>query len=319
MTMNDDSIKQPSEGYEDEIDLRELFSVLWQGRVSIVLGTLIGAILSVGYALSLPNIYESKALLAPKAEGSGLSGLAGQFGGLAGFAGIDIGGGKASKTQVALETLKSRSFFAEYIYEDVLVALMAAEGWDRESDELIINDDIYDRVSQKWIRDAQSSIKKKQPSVQEAYNVFIGNHLVVTEDNKTGFVNLKVKHYSATVARDWVLAIVGGIEASVKEKEIREAERSIAFLKAESSENSLISLNEVCASLIEEQTKKVVLANASEEYVFEVIEPPVAAELKSEPKRALICILGTLLFGMLIVLYVLIKHYAFKKTEFTGA
>ena len=74
--MIDDSSKEPSEGYDDEIDLRELFLVLWQGRLSIVLGTLIGAILSVGYALSLPNIYEAKALLAPKAEGSGLSGLA---------------------------------------------------------------------------------------------------------------------------------------------------------------------------------------------------------------------------------------------------
>ena len=136
--MIDDSIKQPSEGYDDEIDLRELFSVLWQGKTSIVLGGLLGAILSVGYALSLPNIYTAEAVMAPKAEGSGLSGLAGQFGGLAGLAGIDIGGGEASKTQIALETIKSRSFFAKYMYEDALVPLMAAEGWDRESDELII-------------------------------------------------------------------------------------------------------------------------------------------------------------------------------------
>jgi uncharacterized protein involved in exopolysaccharide biosynthesis len=116
-----------------------------------------------------------------------------------------------------------------------------------------------------------------------------------------------------------VLDVLRGIETSIRDKEVQEAERSIAFLKAESAENSLISLNEVFASLIEEQTKKIVLANASEEYVFEVIEPPVAAELKSEPNRALICILGTLLSGMLSVLYVLIKHYAFKKTEPTGA
>jgi uncharacterized protein involved in exopolysaccharide biosynthesis len=112
-----------------------------------------------------------------------------------------------------------------------------------------------------------------------------------------------------------VLAILRGIETSIREKEVGEAERSIVFLKAESAENSLISLNEVFASLIEEQTKKIVLANASEEFVFEVIETPVAAELKSEPKRALICILGTLLFGMLSVLYVLIKHYAFENVE----
>jgi len=315
--MIDDSSKEPSEGYDDEIDLRELFSVLWQGKISIIIGGLLGAILSVGYALSLPNIYTAKAVMAPKAEGSGLSGLAGQFGGLAGLAGIDIGGGEASKTQIALETLKSRAFFAEYMYEDSLVALMAAEGWDRESDELIINDDIYDTSSQKWIRDVQAP-SKKEPSVQAAYKEF-SNHLLVTEDKKTGFVGLAVKHYSPNVARDWVLAVLRGIETSIRDKEVQEAERSIAFLKAESAENSLISLNEVFASLIEEQTKKIVLANASEEYVFEVIEPPVAAEFKSEPNRPLICILGTLLSGMLSVLYVLIKHYAFKKTELTSA
>ena len=315
--MSHDPVEKMPERYDDEIDLRELFSVLWQGKKSIVIGGLLGAILSVGYALALPNIYTAEAVMAPKAEGSGLSGLAGQFGGLAGLAGIDIGGGETSKTQIALETLKSRSFFAEYLYEDVLVALMAVEGWDRGLDELIIDDDIYDPSSQKWTRDAQLSFKKK-PSVQEAYKVFIRDHLVVAEDKKTTFVSLKVKHYSATVARDWVLAILGGIESSTREKDVREAERSIAFLKAESSENSLISLNEVFASLIEEQTKKIVLANASEEYVFEVIETPVAAELKSEPRRSLICIVGILLFGMLSVLYVLIKHYAFENVELAG-
>ena len=41
------------------------------------------------------------------------------------------------------------------------------------------------------------------------------------------------------------------------------------------------------------------LAAASEEYVFQIIDPPVAPELKSEPSRALICILGVLLGGML--------------------
>ena len=317
--MTQDVVEKTPEAYDDEIDLRELFSVLWKGKISIFVVTFLGAMFSVGYALSLPNIYTAEAVMVPKAESSSLSGLAGQFGGLAGLAGIDVGGGRtASKTQIALETLKSRAFFAEYMYEDVLVALMAAEGWDRESDELVINEEIYEPSSQTWFRgDVQSPFRKK-PSVQKAYGVF-KNHLFVAEDTKTGFVSVKVKHYSATVARDWVLAVLGGIEASVREKEVREAEKSIVFLKAESSENSLISLNEVFASLIEEQTKKIVLANASEEYVFEIIEPPVAAEIKTEPKRALICIIITLLSGIFSVVYVLIRHYAFEKIGLTVA
>ena len=53
------------------------------------------------------------------------------------------------------------------------------------------------------------------------------------------------RQVTPNVARDWVLAVLCGIETSIRDKEVQEAERSIAFLKAESAENSLISLNEV--------------------------------------------------------------------------
>ena len=51
------------------------------------------------------------------------------------------------------------------------------------------------------------------------------------------------------------------------------------------------------------------LANVSKSYVFDVIDPPVVPELKAEPARALICILGTLLGGFLGVMFVLARHY----------
>ena len=50
------------QGFDDEIDLRELFSVLWDGKVWISAITAAAAAISVFVALSLPNIYESKAL-----------------------------------------------------------------------------------------------------------------------------------------------------------------------------------------------------------------------------------------------------------------
>jgi LPS O-antigen subunit length determinant protein (WzzB/FepE family) len=96
---------------------------------------------------------------------------------------------------------------------------------------------------------------------------------------------------------------------------LKEAEKSIAFLNQQRFKTNLVSLTEVFADLIEQQTKTVMLANASDEYVFQVIEPPVAPELKSEPKRALICILGTLLGGMLAVLFVLIRHFIGKEAD----
>lgn len=44
---------------ENYIDLKELFDVLWKGKLIIILTTFIFAVSSVFYALSLTDIYRS--------------------------------------------------------------------------------------------------------------------------------------------------------------------------------------------------------------------------------------------------------------------
>ena len=299
--------------HDGEIDLRELFSVLWEGKIAIVFVTALSAVISVSVALYLPNKYTSEALLAPRAEGGvggGLGQLASQYGGLASLAGINIGGlGEGGKTAIAIEMLKSREFFGEYLYDHVLIDLMAAEGWDRASNSTVLNPSVYDAVSRAWVKNVGPSEQAK-PSIQEAHRAFVQDVLSVNTGNQGGFITIGATHYSPSVARDWVLLIVNGVNDAVRARDVEEAENSIAFLNEQRQKTSLVSLTEVFAELIEQQTKTVMLAAASEEYVFQIIDPPVAPELKSEPSRALICILGVLLGGMLSVVYVLIRHYA---------
>ena len=60
--------------YDDEIDLRELFGVLWAGSRKILAITAVFAFVSVIYALSVPDQYKATALLAPaKSDNSDLS------------------------------------------------------------------------------------------------------------------------------------------------------------------------------------------------------------------------------------------------------
>ena len=73
-------------------------------------------------------------------------------------------------------------------------------------------------------------------------------------------------------------------------------------------------MREVFYTIIEEQIKNKMLAEASPEYAFVTVSPSMVPEEKSQPKRALICILGTLLGGMLSVLQVLARHYT-KKSD----
>ena len=189
---------------------------------------------------------------------------------------------------------------------------MAAKGWDRDTGELLIDETVFDAKTATWVRDVSEEFQVK-PSVQEAHEVFAKGFLSVNEDKITGFVTVAVTHYSPIVARNWVTLIVKGINEAVRAQDVEEAEKSIAFLNQQRLKTNLVSLTEVFAELIEQQTKTVMLANVSDEYVFQIIEPPVAPELKSEPKRALICVLATMLGGILAVVFVLIRHYSGKE------
>ena len=135
---------QISDQYDDEIDLRELFSVLWAGKTKIIAITAVFAVASVIYALSVPNQYKATALLAPAQQDRWRTvGRLGQLGGLASLAGVSIGGGESSESQIAQEIMKSWSFVEGFIADnDLAVEVYAAEGWSKGSNELQINQEL---------------------------------------------------------------------------------------------------------------------------------------------------------------------------------
>ena len=60
--------------------------------------------------------------------------------------------------------------------------------------------------------------------------------------------------------------------------------------------------------LIEEQTKSLMLAELSDEYVFKVISEPKVTEEKVEPKRAIIAIFGFVLGNIFAGMFVFLKY-----------
>lgn len=296
---------------DDEIDLRELFAAIWQGKWLIIAVTAVFAVASVIYALSLPNIYKSEALLAPVSEDAGMK-IPGQLGGLAALAGVNLGGGGGEKTTLAIEVLKSRDFIGRFIEEhDLFVPVMAATGWVRANDSLNIDDDIYDSESGRWVRKASAPFGPK-PSVQEAYTEFM-KLLSVSQDKTTGMVRISVQHYSPYLAKQWVDKLVLAINEDMRQRELSEAQRSISYLNEQIAQTNLADARTMLFSLVEEQTKTLMLANVRSEYVFKTIDPAAVAEKKAKPKRALIVVLVIMFGSMLSIMSVLIRYSSKKK------
>mgnify|MGYP006078228757 FL=1 len=301
--------QMPSQ-YDDEIDLRELFGVLWAGKIKIIAITAVFALASVVYALSVPNQYKATALLSPaQSSGGGLSGALGQLGGLASLAGVSIGGGESSEAQVAQEIMKSWNFIEGFIKSnDLAVEIYAAEGWSKSSNSLQINSDLYDESDSQWLVENNDTGELGPPSSWKLFEDFLGM-LSVSEDKKSGLVSVSIEYYSPQIAKHWLDLYVAAINGHMQERKMAEVTRNITYLEAQIKKTNIAEMKEVFYTIIEEQIKSKMLAEASPDYAFVPVSPSMVPEEKSQPKRALICILGTLLGGMLSVLWVLVLHY----------
>ena len=299
--------------YDDEIDLRELFGALWAGSRKIIAITAVFAFVSVIYALSLSDQYKATVLLAPaQSDSSDLSGALGQLGGLASLAGVDIGGGESSESQMAQEIMKSWSFIDVFIAENnISVEVYAAEGWSRGSNELQIDDDIYDAETKTWLVENDNTGEVGPPSSWVLFEAF-SERLVVSENKKSGLVSVSIEYYSPQIAKQWLDMYVAAINAHMQQRQMEKVTNNINYLQAQIEKTSIAEMREVFYTIIAEQTKNKMLAEASPEYAFVAVSPSMVPEVTSQPQRRFICILGTLLGGILSVLLVLVMHYARK-------
>lgn len=314
--MNQITDSQPNEIENGEVDLLKLWQAIWEGKLIIIGISAVFAITSVFYALSQPNIYQATVLLAPANSQGGVAGLskmAGQLGGFASIAGLNLGGGSTDKTGLAIEVLKSRRFIENFITtHELLAPLMAAKSWDKESNTLIFNEEVYDPNSNTWLP-SDIGEKSTMPSLWQAYQYF-QRIVSVNTDKETGMITLTIDFYSPERATQWLKWLVEDINATMRESDNEEAKNSIDFLSVKLQETKLADMKEVFYQLIEEQTKTLMLAEVSKEYVFKTIDPPNAPETKARPKRPLIVVLGTMLGGMLALGVVLVRSFARNST-----
>ena len=294
--------------FEDEIDLRTLFQIVWKKKFLILSISLIAAIFSIFYALSLPNIYTSSSLLAPTSEEDSLSSQLGRYSGLAGLAGVQLQGNSSSKSEEAIKRIKSFSFFYEYFLTNVkLENLMALEDWIQKGNKLIYDDDQFDSESGKWVRKV-SFPQTTIPSAQEAF-IKYKSILNIKKEADTGFVAISVDHMSPIVAKKWVDIIIYNINESMREVDKVKAVNSIAFLNESAKSTNIQSIREVIANLQETQMQTLMLASSNKEYIFKIIDSAIVPERKSAPNRVFICILGTIFGGMLSLLIVFMQVY----------
>ena len=292
-----------SNGYS-EIDIRDLFKVLWLGKYTIIAITTVFAVASIFYALSIPNQYKATALLAPsKTESSGLPSSFSQLGGLASLAGVNLNSSLSNETQMAKAIMVSWNFIEAFIKNNNLaVELVAVESWNQKTNELQINNEIYDVKNKKWL--------VEKPSSWSLFKSFSSRLSVL--DTNAGFLSISIEHYSPHVAKEWLDLYIAEINKYMQELQVSKVNNNINYLEQQIESTSIAEMKVVFFTIIEEQIKNEMLAKASPDYIFTPVSASMLPEEKSQPARAIICIVLTLVGGILSVLIVLVRQYVFR-------
>ena len=303
------------ESVEGELNLFDLFKILWVGKWRIIVFTSLGAIYSVQYALSLPNIYQSESLLTPASQE--LSSNGSQLGGFTSMLGLPFGSSSGSNLEIALETSVSLDFLKKFNEKrNIDHYLIAVQDYDLASDKLTFDSQMYDHLKDEWVREASFS-KKVNPSAQEIHRAF-KNNFKFSRDTKTGLIKFSFQHQSPHVAKKILTWVIFDLNEYVKKREQKEAKDSIEYLKVKIQEAEISEIRSALSNLIQQQTKKVMLGEISDEYVLKVIDSPYAPEVKVLPSRATICIVITLLAGLLSsILVILLDVVGWNKSFFS--
>lgn len=313
------TIQTPTLQHQDNIKISHLFGILWDYKIFIIIFTSICTTATVLYAINKPDEYTALGIYMPKSDNSasGLSKLAGQFGGLASLAGVNIGGGAESKTEVALELLKSRAFLQAFITRHNLTAkLLAVEGWDQETDTLLYNSELYDAENEVWVREPPKG-RSVEPTSWEAFEA-LNKNIVAEYEAKRNILKLSFTYYSPSLAAQWLELLVKDMNDFWKQKQLNESKRQIELLNDKIDEIQLSEIREVFYALIAEQTKTRLLTQATEETIFETVANVIIPEEKSAPSRALLSVVGLIFSGFFACVISLLLGISKKREELYG-
>ena len=248
---------------DDTIDVIALWRLLWGQRVVIAIFAGVFGAVAVILALTATPVYRAVAVVTPVVDpglGGVASRLAGQFGGLASLAGIDVGSSRIS-TQEASAVLESRRLIEEFVRQNDLVDELLPPG-------------------------------SPTSSLWHAVQKFSDTVVSINTDMIEGKTTVSVEWTDPAVAASWANGLVTLANELMRQKAIADSQRNIDYLNKQISTTNVAEIQRVMYTLIENETKTLMLANARADFAFTVVDPAAVPEARVRPKRRLMVVTG---------------------------
>ncbi|HQL05510.1 MAG TPA: GNVR domain-containing protein [Treponemataceae bacterium] len=296
---------------DDEISLLDLFAIIWKRKLFIIIFTVICAVGVVLYAYIsiklppeksyLPNKYTSTAIMMINSGSSSSGGLASALsasglGSLAGLMGVSASGG-SSNGQLAVYLLTSNSFLDAMAEELDVAELFDLElgefpkttlrGFFKENLKANLTSGTgileltYTHTNKEFATDvvncAARLLEQRFKSLGLDQNLLKKEHLEKTMQSAMNEVYAIEKKMQELETESF--AFSGG--------SIPRVTMELAKLKRE------LSMQEAIYSQMRQEYELLKISMSSDTPIFQILEYAEIPERKSEPSRAVICMIGT--------------------------
>lgn len=291
-------------GREDEIDLFELWKILWSGKWFMVFWTILWTLAAVLVSLQLPQEYKASAtLVSAQQEPSGLGSLVGN---------LPIALPGQAPDNIIL-FLQSRTLQERLIKKHNLLPLLYKDLWNMETNS--------------W--DIEEATDK--PTVVKALQTQILNNLFkVSDDRKTGLIELSWTGQDPVFCFRMLTGVINELKFFMDNEHVSDARREREFVEgqlvkatteleyweqqAPTAQLALSRINReqfTSHMVYSELRKQLALAKITEAKQvenFEILDSPFIPELPYKPNKKMIVALAFVLSGFLAVTLVFLRH-----------
>ncbi len=281
---------EESSGGLGSMDLFEICAIVWHRKWLVMGVSMISLGISLAYIFTAKEWYRAEVLLKPAEPKltSGLSGQLGGLGGLASLAGINLGNANSAEP---IAVLTSREFTRAFLEEQKLLPVLYSNKWDA--------------VGNRW----KSSRFSDPPDIRDAVDRFNKSIRRVQEDRKTGFVTMSVEWTDPQIAAGWANFLVERLNERMRSRALVESETNVAYLKQELASSNVVALQQSIGRVLEAELQRLMLARATKEYSFKIIDHAIPPKRRSWPRGTLIVGIA-LLFGIAVSIVLVLSRHA---------
>ena len=296
---------------DDEIDLRELFAALWDGKLLIFIVTCAVFLFSSAYLHVAERSYTVSVTLRPTEEQSSGGGNLGGLGGLASLAGVQLPSGGTTEFITFQAMLKSQEVASRLFADENLIQRLFAGEWDESRKSFLQPITTLGNVKRmlKPLLTGEGQSAYIAPNAARLAKT-LAEDLSVSEDQTSGMLKLSMESAKPKLASDLMLALIRETDGFLKERFVISGSDALRFYQQKISKARSREHREALAKLIATEEQKLMLATREGPFVVEIMMGPDQSLRPTSPKSSLVLALG-LVLGLFLGAAVVLLRKAF--------